>query len=117
DHEQLARAIRVQSTRLLHALIHVGLMTPQHLAEDAAVGGAPCADQRSEAAQNSGVRAEELLDAARAAGLLRRARHPADDRRQRGVHRLLGLGRIDAELLADLLNLLWPEMRLAQIEC
>jgi hypothetical protein len=56
------------------------------------------------------------LKTTRSARLLRIARHSPDHRGERRVHRLLRGAGIDAELLADLLDLLRAEVLLHDVE-
>ena len=60
--------------------------------------------------ERSSVRTDQRVNRGRAAGLVSRARQAADHHRNRRLDRGLRRRRIDAELLADLLNLLRAKM-------
>ncbi len=121
-HEQRLDLRCVEPRCGLHAILHC----PGVLSEDAAEQSTACAagsatehpGEIAEAAECVGGRVifDGGLDRALAAGLLRGVRHPSDHHGKRGLDRV-GRGRgIGAQLLADLLDLIWSEMLLYDIE-
>ena len=109
--DELLRLRGIESGCLLNALLHRCLV----LAKDGAEHSARSAvvQQAAEPAEHGvcpRMRVDSRLHSALAAGLLRGAGHSADDHRHGRLHGVLGDGGLDAQSLADLLDLVWPEL-------
>jgi hypothetical protein len=88
-------------------------MLPEDAAEQTtAVREAAGPEQSGEVAEHATVRRERLLDCVRARWLCRMLRHSTDDHRKGGSYRASSRSRVDIELLADLGDLVGPEVLL-----
>jgi hypothetical protein len=144
DEEQLLGLVAAQPRSLGDAVLHGGLVAAEQPAEAAeraeqaaepsarraaaaaeeaaehpaqpAGAGAPAAtEEPAEAAEPLGL-VERAGEVAGAAGLAPLGRHAAEEHREGGVDGVLGLVRVGADLLADLLDLALAELLLDEVE-
>src|SRR5438094_2798758 len=107
-HEQLLRLVCVEARRLLHTLLYRLAMSAEDASEEPAtasnVGGWARLQDVRNVVRHAIVRRDRVLDARRTLRLRCVARHAANDHRDRGGDGRLRYGRIDAELLTDLVD-------------